>query len=205
MVPPSTASSAPTTAASRRATAGSAACARTATACSTPWSTAARSRRRSIPSRRSRSFTSCPARCTYSLATVGCNFTCAFCQNAEISQMPRDRGRVVGTPLSPDEVVEAALQSGCRSISYTYTEPTIFYEYARDCARRLRSRAQERLRHQRLHDARDAATTSTATCTPPTSISSPSPTTSTARWSAPGSSRCSTPSAGCGRWGSGWR
>ena len=41
-----------------------------------------------------------PGTRTYSLATVGCNFTCAFCQNAEISQMPRDRGRVVGTPLS---------------------------------------------------------------------------------------------------------
>jgi pyruvate formate lyase activating enzyme len=76
-----------------------------------------------------------PGTRTYSLATVGCNFTCAFCQNAEISQMPRDRGRVVGTPLSPGEAVEEALESGCGSISFTYTEPTIFYEYARDCAR----------------------------------------------------------------------
>ncbi len=76
-----------------------------------------------------------PGTLTYSLATVGCNLTCAFCQNAEISQMPRDRGRVVGTPLSPERVVKSAIEAGCGSVSFTYTEPTVFYEYARDCAR----------------------------------------------------------------------
>ena len=76
-----------------------------------------------------------PGTLSYSLATVGCNFTCRFCQNADISQMPRERGRVVGRTLSPEAVVAAARASGCASISYTYTEPTIFYEYARDCAR----------------------------------------------------------------------
>ncbi len=77
-----------------------------------------------------------PGSLTYSLATVGCNFTCTFCQNSDISQMPRDRGRIVGRTLAPEGVVEGALLAGCESISYTYTEPTIFYEYARDCARR---------------------------------------------------------------------
>ena len=76
-----------------------------------------------------------PGSLSYSLATVGCNFTCRFCQNADISQMPREQGRVVGRPMSPEEVVSAAVQAQCRSISYTYTEPTIFFEYARDCAR----------------------------------------------------------------------
>jgi pyruvate formate lyase activating enzyme len=76
-----------------------------------------------------------PGTRSLSLATVGCNFTCTFCQNSDISQMPRDHGRVVGRPLSPRQVVEEALTTGCASISYTYTEPTIFYEYARDCAR----------------------------------------------------------------------
>ncbi len=76
-----------------------------------------------------------PGSMSFSLATVGCNFTCAFCQNAEISQMPRDQGSIGGRHLSPEQVVEAALETGCQSISYTYTEPTIFYEYARDCAR----------------------------------------------------------------------
>ncbi len=76
-----------------------------------------------------------PGTLSFSLATVGCNLTCRFCQNAEISQMPRDEGRIVGHPLSPEQVVSMARRSGCSSISYTYTEPTIFYEYARDCAR----------------------------------------------------------------------
>jgi pyruvate formate lyase activating enzyme len=76
-----------------------------------------------------------PGSLSFSLATVGCNFGCRFCQNADISQMPRDQGRITGRHLSPEEVVAAALAAGCASISYTYTEPTIFYEYARDCAR----------------------------------------------------------------------
>ena len=76
-----------------------------------------------------------PGTTSYSLATVGCNFACAFCQNADISQMPRDHGLVAGRPLAPEQVVEEALSAGCASISYTYTEPTVFYEYARDCAR----------------------------------------------------------------------
>jgi pyruvate formate lyase activating enzyme len=76
-----------------------------------------------------------PGSLSFSLATVGCNFTCRFCQNADISQMPREQGKIVGRPLSPREVVAAAQAAGCANISYTYTEPTIFYEYARDCAR----------------------------------------------------------------------
>jgi pyruvate formate lyase activating enzyme len=76
-----------------------------------------------------------PGSMSFSVATVGCNFRCEFCQNADISQMPKDQGRLLGRPLSPEQVVSAALASGCLSISYTYTEPTIFYEYARDCAR----------------------------------------------------------------------
>ena len=75
-----------------------------------------------------------PGSRTLSLATVGCNFSCAFCQNSEISQMPRDHGGISGRRFSPQQVIEAALEEGCLSISYTYTEPTVFYEYARDCA-----------------------------------------------------------------------
>jgi pyruvate formate lyase activating enzyme len=75
-----------------------------------------------------------PGSMSLSLATVGCNFTCLFCQNAEISQMPRDHGEIAGRFLSPGHVVETALEAGCLSISYTYTEPTVYYEYARDCA-----------------------------------------------------------------------
>lgn len=71
-----------------------------------------------------------------SIATPGCNFRCGFCQNWEISQAPRRKGGgIVGEPFAPEDVVRAALDQGCRSISYTYTEPTIFFEYAYDTAR----------------------------------------------------------------------
>jgi len=76
-----------------------------------------------------------PGSTAFSIATAGCNFRCAFCQNADISQMPRDRGGIQGQGVSPEDVVEAAVENGCRSIAYTYTEPTIFFEYSYDIAR----------------------------------------------------------------------
>jgi pyruvate formate lyase activating enzyme len=76
-----------------------------------------------------------PGSRSYSIATCGCNFQCLHCQNHEISQMPRDRGRLVGRDLLPEEAVQRALESGSRSIAYTYTEPTIYFEYALDVAR----------------------------------------------------------------------
>ena len=76
-----------------------------------------------------------PASTAFSIATVGCNFRCDFCQNADISQMPRERGRIVGSQASPEQVVQAARRYGSRSIAYTYTEPTIFFEYSYDIAR----------------------------------------------------------------------
>ncbi|MFH2099568.1 MAG: radical SAM protein [Pseudomonadota bacterium] len=77
-----------------------------------------------------------PGTLSYSIATMGCNFRCLFCQNAEIAQFPANRGGMIaGQSLSPAQVVEDALRTGCKSISYTYTEPTVFFEYARDTAR----------------------------------------------------------------------
>jgi len=76
-----------------------------------------------------------PGSRSYSIATVGCNFRCAFCQNADISQMPRETGAVAGRYTPPKAAVEAAQRSGCRSIAYTYTEPTVFFEYTLDVAR----------------------------------------------------------------------
>ncbi len=69
-----------------------------------------------------------PGSLSLSIATVGCNFRCRFCQNWQISQHVRQNGRVPGDETDPDLVVRAALQSGASSISYTYTEPTIFFE-----------------------------------------------------------------------------
>ena len=77
-----------------------------------------------------------PGSRSYSIATVGCNFKCRFCQNADIAQMPSDRkGRIVGGHISPGEVVADAIQQRCATIAYTYTEPTIYFEFACDTAR----------------------------------------------------------------------
>lgn len=76
-----------------------------------------------------------PGSTAYSIATPGCNFQCRWCQNWQISQMPREQDFIAGTEASPDEVVARAIRSGSRSIAYTYTEPTIFFEYAYDTAR----------------------------------------------------------------------
>jgi len=76
-----------------------------------------------------------PGTVAFSVATVGCNFHCAFCQNADISQMPRDQGRILGRETSPRQLVSAAKHYGCRSIAYTYTEPTIAFEYTYDTAK----------------------------------------------------------------------
>jgi pyruvate formate lyase activating enzyme len=74
-----------------------------------------------------------PGSLTYSIATVGCNFHCAHCQNSGISQidssvLPEKTGQM----RTPGEVARRALAAGCRTISYTYVEPTIFLEFALD-------------------------------------------------------------------------
>ncbi len=76
-----------------------------------------------------------PGSRSFSIATPGCNFSCTFCQNADISQMPRDRGAIQGEQVPVEMVIAAARRYGCKSISYTYTEPTIFFEYTYDVAR----------------------------------------------------------------------
>ncbi len=77
-----------------------------------------------------------PGSCSYSIATVGCNFKCGFCQNWQISQAAKkDLNKFPGRNLGPKSIVEKALEGNCKSISYTYTEPTIFFEYAYDTAK----------------------------------------------------------------------
>ena len=75
-----------------------------------------------------------PGSTSYSVATVGCNFRCLHCQNSTISQPVAEGFRITGVNLAPEEIVRKAVAAGCSSISYTYTEPTIFYEYAFDTA-----------------------------------------------------------------------
>lgn len=74
---------------------------------------------------------------TLSIATIGCNFRCAWCQNDDISQMSKEATRdeianKIGIDIEPAQIIEHALKSNCPSISYTYTEPTIFLEFALD-------------------------------------------------------------------------
>ncbi|MCJ7666288.1 MAG: AmmeMemoRadiSam system radical SAM enzyme [Actinobacteria bacterium] len=76
-----------------------------------------------------------PGSYSLSIATVGCNFKCFFCQNHQISQMPCESGKIEGRDISPEDIVEYALKYKCKSISYTYTEPTIYFEYAYDIAK----------------------------------------------------------------------
>ena len=79
-----------------------------------------------------------PASECLSIATSGCNLACLNCQNWEISQRsPVDSKNY---ELFPEQVVEAAINSRCQSIAYTYTEPTVFYEYMLDTAIIARSR-----------------------------------------------------------------
>jgi pyruvate formate lyase activating enzyme len=77
-----------------------------------------------------------PGSLSYSIAAPGCNFRCKHCQNADISQLPRDQGGLVlGEDVSPSAIVDSASRNRCASISYTYTEPTIYFELAFDTAR----------------------------------------------------------------------
>lgn len=73
-----------------------------------------------------------PGTKTYSFATEGCNFKCAWCQNWEISQAMKNKYEVYGKTITSEEHIRDALKYDCKSISYTYSEPTIFLEYAYD-------------------------------------------------------------------------
>jgi len=76
-----------------------------------------------------------PGTSSFSVATMGCNFRCEFCQNWQISQAAIERGQINGEPITPEQIVEGAVRSGCKSIAYTYTEPTVFMELCNDCGR----------------------------------------------------------------------
>ncbi len=77
-----------------------------------------------------------PGSTSYSIATVGCNFKCRFCQNSDIAQMPSGKnGMIQGRKILPQTIVDQALASGCQSIAYTYTEPSIFFELAYETAK----------------------------------------------------------------------
>lgn len=77
-----------------------------------------------------------PGTDAFSVATVGCNFQCPFCQNWDISQYGRaDTGRDYTYEAAPQVIADKAYEAGCKSISYTYSEPTVFFEYSYDIAK----------------------------------------------------------------------
>jgi len=78
-----------------------------------------------------------PGSATFSIATAGCNFHCLQCQNYTIAQVD-SHAEIQGVSRTHEQLVMRAIGSGCGSISYTYTEPTIFYEFAFDTARRAK-------------------------------------------------------------------
>lgn len=87
-----------------------------------------------------------PGSTSLSLATVGCNMHCLYCQNHHLSQMPKGpKGSIVGEPLTPEEIVRSAQSHRCRSIAYTYTEPTVFFELVYDTARLAQSQGLKNL------------------------------------------------------------
>ena len=77
-----------------------------------------------------------PNSSVFSIGTVGCNFSCSFCQNYDISQYPKENNHhIVGRELLPEDIVKLAVENECKSIAYTYNEPVIFFEYTYDTAK----------------------------------------------------------------------
>ena len=80
-----------------------------------------------------------PGTYAYSIGTVGCNFKCFWCQNADISQAPK-QGKIFGENITPKQIIEQAIKTKCKSIAYTYTEPAIFIEFVKDTAKLSRKK-----------------------------------------------------------------
>lgn len=77
-----------------------------------------------------------PGSATFSLATRGCNLRCLNCQNHHISQS--EPSQQTGPMLSPESIIQSAIENQCQSIAYTYTDPVVFFEYTTDIARKAK-------------------------------------------------------------------
>jgi pyruvate formate lyase activating enzyme len=86
-----------------------------------------------------------PGESVFSLAVAGCNMRCIFCQNWQISQARPDETENYNIP--PEEVVKKAIESKCKFICYTYTEPTVFYEYMLDIAKLAKKKGLKNTMH----------------------------------------------------------
>ena len=81
----------------------------------------------------------------YSIATAGCNYRCKFCQNWSISQSPPEE--TYNHSLSPQDIIDQTFKFNCPSIAYTYTEPSIFYEYMLDIAKLAKNHGLKNMYH----------------------------------------------------------
>ena len=86
-----------------------------------------------------------PATPIFSIATAGCNFRCKYCQNWQISQFPPEE--TYNEDLLPEEIVTRTIKSNCPSIAYTYTEPSIFFEYMLDTAKIAKNKGIRNMYH----------------------------------------------------------
>jgi pyruvate formate lyase activating enzyme len=86
-----------------------------------------------------------PGARVYSLAVAGCNMRCLFCQNWQISQAKPDDAESYS--MTPQDIVDAAFKENCKFIAYTYTEPTVFFEYMLDIAKRARQKGIKNTMH----------------------------------------------------------
>lgn len=86
-----------------------------------------------------------PGEKVFSLAVAGCNMRCLFCQNWQISQAKPDE--VDSFFLTPKEIIDATIKSNCKFIAYTYTEPTVFYEYMLEIAKLARQKGIKNTMH----------------------------------------------------------
>ncbi len=75
-----------------------------------------------------------PGSKSFSIGTMGCNLACDFCQNSSLSQGPKLTGQIRGDQVSPQKLIQAARDYGADNISYTYSEPTVFFELMQDAA-----------------------------------------------------------------------
>ncbi len=146
-----------------------------------------------------------PGTMTFSFGTQGCNFSCSFCQNDSLSQAPKSGRRPTGHPATPEGLVRAALDNDAASISYTYSEPTIFYELVADTAALAHEHGLRNILVSNGFQSPECLDSLAIWWTRPTSTSRPSPTSSTRSSAGPSWTRCSRTCATSAAWAGGWR
>jgi pyruvate formate lyase activating enzyme len=146
-----------------------------------------------------------PGTTTLSFGTMGCNLSCAFCQNYTLSQPPRQGRPIAGEHVTPQELVRAATRSGAASISYTYSEPTIFFELMTETASLAHAKGLKNIWFPTDSRARSASRPWGRSSTRPISTSRPWTRIFTSGSAGPSWRRCWPTLFTCGVWAGGSR